>query len=329
MKKFFKFLYFSIFILFLLFAFSSCAKADSLNISDFEHETFISPLNSTQRTCNQQQNIVSGASVVSFSCTINFNNTEWNNNFSKENYNFILYPINHSAYSFYNNDEEVSDGISQSLVSHVYIVDYTLKIYLKDINDKIYNCDIINNNIGACRYDRDVKVNSMTVELIFFGVKSIQQANFQIGSSLYFQSQYYLTSYRSMTTAITSIENDLTDSSIDTSSMGGTSSDWESKSASNGTITNLLTLPISFIQKFLTGFSGSCSTFTLGNIFDTTLTLPCINLKNVLGNALWSTIDVLISGLMIFAIGKKLVKIFNDFTNLKDNQINDLYGGGA
>ena len=34
-------------------------------------------------------------------------------------------------------------------------------------------------------------------------------------------------------------------------------------------------------------------------------------------------------GFMIFAISKKLVRIFNDFTNLRDHQIDELYGGGA
>ena len=125
------------------------------------------------------------------------------------------------------------------------------------------------------------------------------------------------------------INNSLNDSSIDTNQTSTDTSSWSNMNASNNTITNLLTLPIQLLQAYVNGMSGSCSSFDLGSLFGTNITLPCINIGTLIGNGLWTTIDVLFSGFMIFAIAKKLIKIFNDFTNLRSNQIDELYGGGA
>lgn len=125
------------------------------------------------------------------------------------------------------------------------------------------------------------------------------------------------------------INNKISDSSIDTNQTTTDTSNWSNMNASDNTITSLLTLPIQLLQAYTNGMSGTCSSFNLGNLFGTNITLPCINIGNLIGNSLWTTIDVLFSGFMIFAIAKKLIKIFNDFTNLRSNQVDELYGGGA
>lgn len=126
---------------------------------------------------------------------------------------------------------------------------------------------------------------------------------------------------------ITDINNTLKDSSID--SPNSTTSSWGNMNASNGTITNLLTLPIQLLQAYVNGMNSTCSSFNLGNLFGTDIILPCINVGSLIGSTLWGIIDVLFSGFMIFGIAKKLIKIFNDFTNMKSNQVDELYGGGA
>ena len=126
----------------------------------------------------------------------------------------------------------------------------------------------------------------------------------------------------------TNINNSINDSSIDNNNTSSSTTSWGNKNATNGTITNLLTLPISLLQAIVNGLQTTCSSFSLGSLFNTNITLPCINISNLIGNGLWTTIDILFSGFMILAIGKKLVKIFNDFTNLKTNQVDELYGGG-
>lgn len=124
------------------------------------------------------------------------------------------------------------------------------------------------------------------------------------------------------------INDSINDSSIDSNNTSSSTTSWGNKNASNGTITNLLTLPISLLQAIVNGIQSSCSSFSLGSLFGTNITLPCINVGNLIGSGLWSTIDILFSGFMILAIAKKLIKIFNDFTNLKTNQVDELYGGG-
>lgn len=125
------------------------------------------------------------------------------------------------------------------------------------------------------------------------------------------------------------IKNDIKDSSIDNNNTSSSANDWASKNASNGTITQLLTLPISLLTNITNSINSSCSSFSLGTLFDTELVLPCINLNDYLGSSLVSIIDILFSGFMIYNIAKKLIKIFNDFTNLKSNQIDEIYGGGS
>ena len=124
------------------------------------------------------------------------------------------------------------------------------------------------------------------------------------------------------------INNSLNDSSIDTNNTTSSTTSWGNKNASNGTVTNLLTLPISLLQAIVNGIQSSCTSFNLGSLFGTNIVLPCINIGSLIGSGLWSTIDILFSGFMILAIAKKLIKIFNDFTNLKTNQVDELYGGG-
>lgn len=132
------------------------------------------------------------------------------------------------------------------------------------------------------------------------------------------------------TQASQNINNSINDTTpVSNNEISGNTADWNSNNLQNGTITQLLTLPITLIQAYLNGINSSCTSFNLGSLFGTDLILPCINVSNYLGTALWSTIDILFSGFMILNIGKKLIKIFNDFTNLNSNQAEELYGGGA
>lgn len=129
------------------------------------------------------------------------------------------------------------------------------------------------------------------------------------------------------------LDNDMKDindtlNNDDVSSADSKASEWSNKNLSDNVVSDMVTMPITLMRAYLNGINGTCHNFSLGTIYDHELILPCINLQNYFGTALWSVIDILFSGFMIFAIGKKFVKIFNDFTNLKDNQVDELYGGG-
>ena len=112
------------------------------------------------------------------------------------------------------------------------------------------------------------------------------------------------------------INNSLNDSSV--SDPNSDISNMSQKVASNNSITQLLTLPITLFQNVLNNINGSCSSYNLGSLYGHNLTLPCINLESILGSTLWSIIDILISGLFILSFRKKMVDIFNHMSSLND-----------
>lgn len=125
------------------------------------------------------------------------------------------------------------------------------------------------------------------------------------------------------------VNKNLSDESAPTNDdVSSKTNEWNSKLAGTGPVSNMVLMPITLLNGYIQGFNSTCNSFNLGNFYGTDIVLPCIDISKYLGATLWNIIDILFSGFMIFEIGKKFVKIFNDFTNLKDNQIDDLYGGG-
>lgn len=114
--------------------------------------------------------------------------------------------------------------------------------------------------------------------------------------------------------------NDVNDSINDSSTDDPTNdlNDMNQNNTSNSVISDLLLLPITMFQKILNAVNGTCNSFSLGNLLNNNLTLPCINIKRYLGDALYNVIDVIISGLFILSIRKKFVDVFQNITSLKD-----------
>lgn len=109
----------------------------------------------------------------------------------------------------------------------------------------------------------------------------------------------------------------------DVNNVEGTFDSFEGFIAENSTITQLITMPITLYTSILNGMQSTCQPFVLGNLFGTNLTIPCINIGNYLGTVLWTMIDIIISGFAIFAISKKLIKIFNNFSSMKEGDVID------
>ena len=93
--------------------------------------------------------------------------------------------------------------------------------------------------------------------------------------------------------------------------------------ATNGVITNLVTLPVTLYQSILNSVNSSCSTFSLGSLYGTNLQIPCINVATYIGNTLWGTIDVIISGIFVYSISRKMVKVFNQLSSMKEGDVLD------
>ena len=96
---------------------------------------------------------------------------------------------------------------------------------------------------------------------------------------------------------------------------------FKDKIASNGVITQLIGLPVTLFTKVLNSVNGTCSTYNLGSLFGTDLILPCVNIQNYLGTTLWSVIDVLISGLFVYSISRKFLKVFESMSSMNEGDV--------
>ena len=93
--------------------------------------------------------------------------------------------------------------------------------------------------------------------------------------------------------------------------------------ANNGVITNLVSMPVTLFTKILNTLNGTCTTYNLGSLYGTNLTLPCIVISDYLGTPLWGVIDVIISGILIYSISRHFVKMFNKMSSLEESDIID------
>ena len=115
---------------------------------------------------------------------------------------------------------------------------------------------------------------------------------------------------------LNSIDSTLNDSTIDSSDS--TINNLKSQIPTNSVISDLLLLPVRFLQNFVNALGSSCTQFNLGSLYGTNLFMPCINIENYLGSAIWTTIDLIISGMFIYHLRKKFIQIYQNLTNLKN-----------
>lgn len=86
-------------------------------------------------------------------------------------------------------------------------------------------------------------------------------------------------------------------------------------STSNNNVLNFMLIPINFVNSIITGFGNSCSQVCLGNCssggfhdnFNFTFVMPCIDIRSVIGNDIYNTIDSLMCVAMIFAFIRSVV----------------------
>lgn len=133
-----------------------------------------------------------------------------------------------------------------------------------------------------------------------------------VNGSINEQTQQQQQNHQETIDTITSTQTDNPSSNFD---------EFESYLPENGVITNLITLPITLFQKVLSSINGKCMSYNLGNLLGTDLVLPCIDISQYLGSTIWNVIDVLFSGLFVYVIAKKMIKVFNSFSSLEEGDI--------
>lgn len=112
-------------------------------------------------------------------------------------------------------------------------------------------------------------------------------------------------------------------SSSDVDDPSSSINSFNDKLAQNGVITQLIGLPVTLFSKVLNSVNGTCTSYNLGSLFGTDIIFPCINISNYLGATLWSVIDVLISGLFVYSISKKFIKVFEHMSSMNEGDVID------
>lgn len=88
---------------------------------------------------------------------------------------------------------------------------------------------------------------------------------------------------------------------------------------SKSPISDLITLPLKLLTAFNNKLSANqvCTPYDMGTIFGIHwLQLPCINPPDYLGSALWATIDMISTALLLWAIAHKMVKVYISITSV-------------
>lgn len=88
---------------------------------------------------------------------------------------------------------------------------------------------------------------------------------------------------------------------------------------SNSPVSDLITMPITLLQRVNNNINGSCSAWNLGSLLGTNLVLPCLHLDTLLGSYLYNLIDMAICLFLAYNIGLMCVTIYNNVTSLKDD----------
>lgn len=119
------------------------------------------------------------------------------------------------------------------------------------------------------------------------------------------------------TNAIDETNSILEDSNVSSDTNTSLESMLQAKD-SNTPVADLLLLPLTLFNAYLTGFNGSCASFNLGTLFNHEISLPCINIGGLLGAELWSIIDVIFCLFMILNIAQLFIYMFESITSFED-----------
>lgn len=232
---------------------------------------------------------------------------------------------NNSSVWFTNfNYDNLSDGVQQSYISyaqsqHIYLNSFT-GIFKAPASGTCLNLAFSSNKT----LDFYRQSFAIGYRLKSLGSKPLTQE--QISNALSQDFQNLNNSINNLSSGINTANGKLEDinSSINNDNVDDPSSSinsFKDKIASNGVITQLIGLPVTLFTKVLNSVNGTCSTYNLGSLFGTDLILPCVNIQNYLGSSLWSIIDVLISGLFVYSISRKFIKVFESMSSMNEGDV--------
>lgn len=93
----------------------------------------------------------------------------------------------------------------------------------------------------------------------------------------------------------------------------------------SGPISGIINIPINLIRVLSSAIaSNTCTNYNLGSLWGTNLVIPCVNIKQHLGNSLYSTIDLICACVMIYYIFKMFGELYTNLLFMHKNPIQDL-----
>lgn len=87
---------------------------------------------------------------------------------------------------------------------------------------------------------------------------------------------------------------------------------------SNSPVSDLMIMPLTLLNSYTNGFSGTCQAYNLGNLYGHDLVLPCVSIEKYVGSNLWSLIDTIFTLYMVYNIGMLCISIYESITELDD-----------
>lgn len=235
-------------------------------------------------------------------------------------YASAICPLN-SSKSFTTNGEIIEIAKTGVAVSTVFVSDITI-VTDADTTALLNYLQTLNSNIVDVRtwtancYNRLVdliNVEQTNKDAIITAMRTLLESQ---NSLIQNQTTSITNAQNQTTTAVNGMNDTLKDSNVD--SPNDSITQMQQNLPTNSVISDLLTLPIRMFQNIVNAVNGTCSPFSLGALFGTNLTLPCINIQNYLGSALWTAIDVIFCGIFVLSMRKKFVEIFENITSLKN-----------
>lgn len=140
------------------------------------------------------------------------------------------------------------------------------------------------------------------------------------GNTLINQNQTIINQNTSINNSINDVNNSINDSSIPSDSESKINSITDTiKANQNSSIVQIATFFPQTLQLILNGFNTSCTGgYSLGSLYGTELTIPCINPVDYLGSFLWGVIDSILCLCYLIPLCKFLVNKYNDLTSMKN-----------
>lgn len=126
-------------------------------------------------------------------------------------------------------------------------------------------------------------------------------------------------SINNLTNNVNNLDDTMKDDSI--TSPNAYIEDFEDLLPSSGPITRLLTIPAQLFGAVVSSINTTCSPYRLRYINNSYIDLPCFSIGDYLGSSFESVVDLLMFGLLFWKIIKTLIKVFEQFTSMKEGDV--------